>query len=79
MAKKLDEQQKRCTDCIYLKKVKDLNAEWHFTKFWICSACNIEIHHITDNECHVLSENYEIKDMNEIVEELKEAYNDSCN
>lgn len=33
MAKKLDEQQKRCMDCIYLKKVKDLNAEWHFTKF----------------------------------------------
>ncbi len=58
MAKKLDEQQKRCADCIYLKKVKDLNAEWHFTKFWICSVCNIEIHHVTDNECHVLSEDY---------------------
>lgn len=29
MAKKLDEQQKRCADCIYLKKVKDLNAECH--------------------------------------------------
>lgn len=57
MAKIFDDRQKRCADCIYLKKVHE-HGDSHFTKLWICSVCNIEIHHVTDEECLVLSENY---------------------
>ena len=59
MAKECDVQKLRCKDCIYLKKVKVKDPEYRYTNNWVCMARNnIEIHHVTDDECLVLSENY---------------------
>lgn len=50
-----DEREKRCMDCIFLKKRMERE---HTVKIWFCSVCNIEIHKIPDDECKVLDENY---------------------
>lgn len=57
MAKQFDEKERRCRDCIFLQKKKCPERNYG-NKLWICSVCNIEIHHVTDEECHVLSEDY---------------------
>lgn len=50
-----DEKEKRCMDCLFLKKKPERE---HGIKIWICSVCNIEIHNIPDDECTVLDEHY---------------------
>ncbi len=54
-----DHQERRCMDCLFLKRRKTWsNPKRYYEYGWFCTCTNQEIHEIKNENCWVLSDEY---------------------
>lgn len=54
-----DHQERRCMDCLFLKRRKTWNNSKRYYEYgWFCTCTNQEIHKIRNEDCWVLSDAY---------------------